>query len=268
MQDRLAGIVEWYQHRLGWEIVIPNLINVPKHLNNSSFKPLLMVPPIRSWDELNQDALEQSRDMALEKLITNPRYAHFGNSHITQAFGELARQSIEEFQAKYQGSQELKEFTEQSTGDRIFLFDSFIELYQNALDSGPAVIVDSFLAHELLHIEQEKRGLNEKYPYFKEGPAWVLQLLYGADQIGINEYIECFEQFNNEQQVNADPNKRISQYHQTVEVEVKVLIERLDLKLNENIGDQLQKFQTIFEQPRYSLMQAQVMYNQAFQVIQ
>ena len=258
---KLDRIREWYQTRLG--IVIPKtkLIDIfSQYIPEGMESGFFLVPPIRSWDEIHGDSFQASKQSALKLLHNDPDFSGISHNRLKSQFERLVVEEIENYQGKVKSSQQLKEYTEQEGGERVYVFPGYRRLAEEGVKNEGQVIVDSLLAHELLHGEQERRGLNARFPNIKEGPAWVLQFLYGADHLELGDYVKQLQKLSQRLNPTQNYSTREQQYATNVNIGIEVVTQRLGIDLNGNSKEQLEKFRSIFEMPRYGQLETEVIY--------
>lgn len=257
----LDRIREWYQTRLG--IVIPRteLIDIPdQYIPEGMESALFLVPPLRSWDEIDGDAFQASKQSALDLLCNNPDFSEFSHGRLCFQFEELVRDEIENYRRKTKSSQQLKEYTEQRCGERVYTFPVYRRLTKEGIGKDEQAIINSLIAHELLHGEQERKGLNVKFPNIKEGPAWVLQFLYGADHMELGDYVKRLQEISQRLNPNQNASTREQQYATNMIIGIEVVTQHLGIDLNGNSKEQLEKFTSVFEMPRYGQLETEVIY--------
>lgn len=257
----LDRIREWYQTRLG--IVIPrtDLIDIPdQYIPEGMESVLFLVPPIRDWDEIDGNAFQASKQSALDLLCNDPDFSGFSHDTLCFQFEELVRDEIENYRRKTISSQQLREYTEQRGGESVYAFPGYKRLTKEGIGKDERAIIDSFLAHELFHWEQERRGLNAKFPYIKEGSAWVLQFLYGADHMGLRDYVNRSQEISQRLNPNQNASTREQQYATNVNIGIEVVTQHLGIDLNGNSKEQLERFTSVFEMPRYGQLETEVIY--------
>jgi len=181
-------------------------------------------------------------------------------NNLSAIFEKLVKKEIDTYQEKMKLSKQLKEFSEQENGDRIYILPAYERLTKTGHEFDIQTVINSVLAHEILHVDQERRGLNIKYPSIKEGVAWVLQLLYGIDHIDLVEYMTNFQKSSQIINPNENQSNREQQYATNVTIGLDVVMQNLNIDLRGNINEQLKKFMNVFDIPLSEKMESEVIY--------
>lgn len=263
--EPIRRLRKWYQTELGIATQESELIDLPEECVPDDMQHcLFLVPPIRRWEEIDRLAFETSKQAAWELLCADKDFTSVPATLLKSQFDKLVREEISRYDEKIDSSQKLAEYIGQR-GGVIYAFPMYRRLISENVCPEDMSVLDSFLAHELLHIEQERRGFNVKYPNVREGVAWVLQFLYGHDKMGFEEYIDRFEEFS--RRLNPSQSFSMREQHHAMNVDsgIEAVLKILDINLRGNSKEQLKRFRSVFEMPRYSQLEAEVIYRSSKQ---
>lgn len=253
----LDKIREWYRKELGFEIPDVKLIEVPGQYVPEQVKShMFLIPPIKFWDDMDKDVVYGSFDLALGLLCIDPIFCGQSRNQIESEFEQLVQSWFNEKDMIEAQLQELKTFTEQHDGCRIYVFPTYKEVISKNVGQ---LYFDCQIAHEFCHIEQWKRGLGGKYPYISEAPAIIVQYLYGLSHTNLaklksmNEAVVSGMGWSLSSGIDEILNKRgIAGYN--------AIQNTMSFTFSPNPKRDIRKFRKIFDMPRYANMEATTIY--------
>ncbi len=236
------------------------VIEVPEQYVLDDFQTSF-IASVRSWDDVDQTIFQTNKKSALDMFLGDPTFFGVPTIKIQDEFEILIREEIEHAQRGAEQSIYLKRYMDQHTGERIYVFPKISKVVAQGVSEEQQRVYDSALAHELFHLEQGRRGLNTKFLNIVEGPAWVLQFLYGADHLGLERYLAlCSSMAVTAKETGQGISQREERKSRRVDIGMEVVSSRLGIRLNGDIAPELAKFKYIFAMPGYAYMDVDVLY--------
>ena len=210
-----------------------------------------------------QDQEQRRKDYikVLELTEKDPLFFRVNRRQIEYQFKRIIERRKKDFEERSNDSREIKEFMRSTPGD-IYILPLYKEFEKNCSSDRESIVLESQFAHEIFHREQEKRGLNKKFPYAVEGPAWALQYLYGAKEIGIKYYSESFNELVKKLTGSEDiemSKRELGSYNHTL-TSLNTVQRFVGFNIYDNPQDLLEKFKSVFDRPRYDKISLAIIY--------